>query len=217
MYIAPGDERFDSMSLRQGDILQGVPFPLMDDSKMRVFVDIAGEWDYNSINSLTPKLHRERNDDEWATVVAPVRFGFCAILANCCDLELHAGRMHAHTVAAARLHLITGDLRNNPERFASLRANKDPRNPIDPGYIDYFYMEQHALLLEQDWKVHFDQVVSLPTGDMTRLLGRKILQLDDRTRVKFKIKLGFTYMRLNTDELNSGLENPWQAEPPQNG
>jgi hypothetical protein len=185
----------------------------MDDSKIQIFVDVAEGWDYRSINTLTPKLRTERADNEWATVVAPVRFGFCAVLSNCCDLELRGGRMQAPTVVAARMQLITGDIRNNPERFASLRGNKDPRDPRDPGYIDYFYMEQHELLQQQDWKVHFNQVVSLPTNNMTRLLGRKILQLDDRTRVKFKIKLGFTYMRPNQEELNAGLENPWQGEP----
>ena len=44
------------------------------------------------------------------------------------------------------------------------------------------------------------------------MLRKKILQIDDRTRVKFKIKLAFTLGRTNDDE--DGLENPWQ-EPPQ--
>jgi hypothetical protein len=30
--------------------------------------------------------------------------------------------------------------------------------------------------------------------------------------MKFKIKLGFTLMRANEDELQAGLENPWQEE-----
>ena len=53
---------------------------------------------------------------------------------------------------------------------------------------------------------------SLPTTDIALLLRKKILQLDDRTRMKFKIKLGFTLMRANEDELQAGLENPWQEE-----
>jgi hypothetical protein len=44
-------------------------------------------------------------------------------------------------------------------------------------------------------------------------MQKKVLQLDDRTRVKFKIKLGFTLMRINEDERRLGLENPWEAAP----
>ena len=101
---------------------------------------------------------------------------------------------------------------SNPDLFSSLQANKDPRDRNDPGYIEYFYLEPHELLQGQDWRVHFNQVVTLPTTDITLLLRKKILQLDDRTRMKFKIKLGFTLMRANDDELKAGLENPWQQQ-----
>lgn len=33
--------------------------------------------------------------------------------------------------------------------------------------------------------------------------------------MKFKIKLGFTYARVNREELEAGLENPWATEAPQ--
>lgn len=169
MFIARGEARFEDTGLRQGDILEGVPFPLLDDSKLRIFVDIAHDWDFKSIDSLTPKRHRERNDDQWVTAHVPIRFGYCALLANCCDLELRDGRIPAPTVALARLHPI-GDILRDQERLASLKANKDPRNQRDPGYIDFFYLERHELLQNQEWKVHFNQVVSLPTQDLNRLL-----------------------------------------------
>jgi hypothetical protein len=65
------------------------------------------------------------------------------------------------------------------------------------------------MLQGQDWRVHYNQIVTIPTSDITVLLRKKLLQIDDRTRVKFKIKLGFTLMRLSEDELGAGLENPW--------
>jgi hypothetical protein len=91
------------------------------------------------------------------------------------------------------------------------KSNKDPRDPNDPGYIDFFYLEQHDLLQGRDWRVHYNQITTLPTTTIpTFLLRKKILQLDDRTRMKFKIKLGFTLMRVNDEERRLGLENPWQ-------
>ncbi len=29
--------------------------------------------------------------------------------------------------------------------------------------------------------------------------------------MRFKIKLGFTYARVNREEIEAGLENPWQV------
>jgi hypothetical protein len=213
LFIARGEAGFEDMGLRQGDILEGVPFPLMDDSKLKVFVDISKDWDFKSVDSLTPKRHQERKDDQWVTAQIPVRFGYCAVLANCCDLELHDGKISAPTIPLARLHPI-GDIQTDPARLASLKANKDPRNEEDPGYIDFFYLEKHVSLQNKEWKVHFNQITSVPTIDLSRLLSRKILQLDDRNRVKFKIKLGFTYARVNKEEIAEGLENPWEQQAP---
>lgn len=215
MYVARGSDGFDVASLRQGDILEGVPFPLLESANIQILGDISSNHDFSSLPILSPRLHRHREDHEWTTGVAPLRFGFCAVLTNCCDLEPRNGKVQTHAVVLARLRPIPPDIRRNQELFGSLSANKDPRDPTSPGYIDYFYLESHEQLQGQDWRVQFNQVVCLPISDITLLLRKKILQLDDRTRVKFKIKLGFTYMRLNDGELAAGLENPWQ-EPFQN-
>lgn len=213
MYIRRDSDGFDVASLRQGDILEGVPFPLMDHGKINVLGSVAQDQDYNSLPPLSAKTHQHRDDREWVTAVIPVRFGFCAVLSNCCDLEPREGRIQAPVLTLARLRPIPNDIRSTPALFESLKANKDPRDRNDPGYIDFFYFEPHALLQNQDWRVHYNQVVTLPTTDITLLLRKKILQLDDRTRMKFKIKLGFTLMRANDDELIAGLENPWQTVP----
>jgi hypothetical protein len=210
LYIVRGAEGFDIASLRQGDILEGVPFPLMDHGKMQVLGAISQDRDFNAIPVISPKTHQHRDDREWVTAIAPVRFGFCAVLSNCCDLEPRDGKVLAHAVVLARLRPIPNDIRNNAEWFGSLRANKDPRDRQNAGYIEWFYLEPHELLMGQDWRVHFSQVVALPTTDITLLLRKKILQLDDRTRMKFKIKLGFTFMRDNEDERVAGLLDPWQ-------
>lgn len=210
MYIVRGAQGFDVASLRQGDILEGVPFPLLEREQMRVLGEIAPDQDFTSVPALAAKLHPHRNDPEWTTATAPVRFGFCAVLSNCCDIEPRNGRVLARMIVLARLRPISPDLRNNQDNFDSLRANRDPRDRNQPGYIDYFYLEPHQQLQERDWNVEFNQVISLPATDITLLLRKKILQLDDRTRMKFKIKLGFTYMRPSQDELAAGLENPWQ-------
>ena len=216
MYIIRGAEGFDVATLRQGDILEGVPFPLLDHRTLQLLGNIQTDRDFNAAPEIAPANHKQRDDREWLTAVVPVRFGFCIVLSNCCDLESREGRISSPVFNLARLHPIPDNLRNSSQLFDSLRANKDPRDPNDPGYIDFFYLERHALLQDRDWRVHYNQVTTLPTASIaTILLRRKLLQLDDRTRMKFKIKLGFTLMRVNDDELRLGLENPWLGEPRQ--
>lgn len=215
MYLTRGTEGFDETSLRQGDILVGVPFALLEHGKMHVLGAIAQDYDYAALPSISAATHERRADKGWVTIQVPARFGLCAVLSNCCDLEPRDGRVQTYAVTLGRLRPISPDTRNDPERFASLKANRDPRDTENPGYIDYFYLEPHALLEGTDWNVHFNQVVTLPTIDIALLLRKKVLQLDDRTRVKFKIKLAYTLGRINDDEIAAGLENPWQERPAQ--
>jgi hypothetical protein len=212
LYLVRGAAGFDDAVLRQGDVLAGVPYPLLEHSKTHVLGEIAEDYDYAGLPTISSKTHDHRGEGGWVSIQVPARFCFGAILSNCCDLEPHGGNIRAHAVTLARLRTISNDIRNAPVRFNSLRANKDPRDPDDPGYIDYFYLEPHAVLQGQDWSVNFSQIVTLPTTDIALLLRKKIIQLDDRTRMKFKIKLAFTLGRVNDDEINAGLENPW-AQP----
>jgi hypothetical protein len=208
-----GAQGFDDAALRQGDILAGIAFPLLAGGQTQVLGEVAGDYEHGGIPGIAPKTHIHRGEPGWVTIQVPAVFCFCAVLSNCCDLEPRGGNLRAAAVVLARLRNISPDLRRSEDRFNSLSANKDPRDPQDPGYIDYFYLEPHQLLQGQDWSVHFGQVVTVPAVDIASLLRKKILQLDDRTRMKFKIKLAFTLGRANDDELAAGLENPWHELP----
>ena len=210
MYLVRGTEGFDETSLRQGDILTGVPFALMDHGKMHLLGAIVQDYDYAAVPSISARTHEHRRDKSWVTIQVEARFGLCAVLSNCCDLEPRDGRVQTLAVTLARLRPVGPDIRNDPERFGSLRANRDPRDRENPGYFDHFYLEPHALLEGKDWSVHFNQVVALPITDIELLLRKKALQLDDRTRVKFKIKLAYALGRISDAEIGAGLENPWQ-------
>jgi hypothetical protein len=214
LYLVRGTDGFDESSLRQGDILAGVPFPLLEHGRMHVLGAIAQEYDYAALPTISAKTHEHRSDKGWVTLQVPARFGLCMVTSNCCDLEPRDGHVQAYAVTLARLRPISDDIRNDAARFASLTANKDPRDTQNAGYIDFFYLEPHALLEGKDWNLHFNQVVTLPTSDINLLLRKKVIQLDDRTRAKFKIKLAFSSGRFNDDELNAGLDEPWQEAAP---
>ena len=219
MYIARGAPGFDAASLRQGDILAGIPFVLLEHAKTFVIARVLANYPFVELPHLQCQMQTHRQDAEWVLVQALAKYGFCSVISHCCDLEPRAGgRVATTAINLARLRLVPPDIRNNAARLASLTSNADPRNPAGPGYIDRFYLEAHTDLNNTDWIVHYNQIVTIPVTeqDVPILLAKKVLQLDDRTRAKFKIKLATSLGRLTEDEVNAGLENPWEvpaAEP----
>lgn len=112
-------------------------------------------------------------------------------------------------VTVARLIPVKTSILNDAEKIGSLRANKDPRNAEDPGYIDYFYLEPNAALNNDQLVVDFGQVSALLGSEYNRLLARKVLQLEDRARMKFKVKLAAYFGRMTDEEYALNIENPW--------
>ena len=112
----------------------------------------------------------------------------------------------------ARLIPVPARILADPQRLESLRANKDPRMGSDPGFINLFHISINERLGDAEWIVDFNQFVSIPGSEFPGILRSKILQMDDRSRVKFKIKLAASLARLTEDEQKRGLNDPWDRE-----
>jgi hypothetical protein len=219
LYLVRADAGFDALSLRQGDILTHIPFPLLENGKIHVLGDLSRNAEYiEGLPKVSSSAHEQANDKLWVTIQVPARFGFAVVTSHCCELEPRNGRLRPAFLTLARMRPIPDATRNSEEKFASLRANKDSSDPVDPGYKDLFYLEPHALIDGKDWSVHFNQAVTLPTSDIDLLLARKVLQLDDRTRAKFKTKLAFSIGKYTDEEHAAGLDEPWnEGAPPAAG
>ena len=74
-----------------------------------------------------------------------------------------------------------------------------------------YYLVPHVSLGGNESVVDFSQISAIPTSEYSQLINRRVLQLLDRERVKFKIKLAAYLGRLSDDEAASGLQNPWQV------
>jgi hypothetical protein len=116
------------------------------------------------------------------------------------------------TISVARVMAIKETITRDAQKLSSLRANKDPRNQNDPGYLDYFYLQPHVAIENMEWVVDFAQIAPVPATEYQQLLQRKVLQLVDRERVKFKIKLAAYLARLTDEEVVAHLENPWLSQ-----
>ena len=134
-----------------------------------------------------------------------------AVISHCCELELRNGKCLLPTIGLARILPVKPSIIGNAQKLVSLRGNKDPRDPNDQCYLDYFYLAAHGALAGTENVVDFSQISSIPGSEYSSLLSRKVLQLLDRERVKFKIKLAAYLGRLTDEEASAGLENPWKV------
>ena len=57
----------------------------------------------------------------------------------------------------------------------------------------------------------FAQVVTIDWGAYSVVLQKRIFQLDDRTRAKFRIKAGQHLGRPAKEDLDAGLADPWDG------
>ena len=208
MYVSSGN--LDTNCLRQGDILDAVPFPIIDvDAAVLGRIDAAGMQIPLPKIVTIPREHRAQQD--CFTMQVKTRLSPGAVLSHCCELELRNGKCLLPMIAVARITPVRASIIAHAQKLASLRGNKDPRNPQDSGYLDYFYLEAHESFGGIENIVDFAQVSSIPGSEYSSLVGRKVLQLMDRERVKFKIKLAAYVGRLTDEEAAAGLENPWQV------
>jgi len=199
----------DMSCLRQGDILKEIPFPLLSTQDLLVLGSVAEHQGQSQRRSLVAVTRVHRQDPDWVTAQIPIRFCYCAVLSQCCDLAPRHDKIRMPTISLARLIPVPARILNDPEALASLRGNKDPRNVADPGFINLFYVPAHEYLDATEWVVDYNQTVSIPSQEFPGILRKKVLQMEDRSRVKFKIKLGASCTRLTDEERDGGLENPW--------
>jgi hypothetical protein len=205
VFVADADMQLDC--LRQGDVLEGIPFPLLDFKKLSVLSQIRSDRS-NPSPAIVPATYLHRNDPTYYWAQLPVKLAFAAVISNCCEVEPRHGKLLQPAFMVARLIPIKDSITENPGKLDSLKANKDPRS-VAPGYIDYFYIETHPRLDGKDWMVDYSQVASIPNSEFPGIMKKKLLQMKVHDRVKFKIKLAAYYGRIDDDEAADALPEAW--------
>lgn len=198
----------DFACLRQGDILANIAFPQVVTGKM-AFLGVAslerpGDLVFN------PQAPVVR-DLPMYTCQTQARVGFGAVISQCCDLEPREGnRIDQPTIALARLAPITRGILNDREALADLRSNSDPRLP-GAGFLNLFHVPAHERLEGREWMIDFGQVFSIPSAEFPAILGRKVLQMDNDSRIRLKVRLSASFARFTEEEWASG--HPWLQAP----
>jgi hypothetical protein len=202
----------DMTCLRQGDILANVLYPLLLTEDVR----FMGVMDANDLESQSPSFRVDTASYRKLpslTCQLSCRIGYAAVVSNCCDIEPENNRIRrTHAIVLARVVPIPVGIERDPNNLESLKANRNPLNlGAGPGHINRFYMPAHELLGPGEWIVDYSQVLSIPSQEFPEILKRKILQMDDDARIRFKVKLAASFGRFSPEEQQSG--HPWLVAP----
>ncbi|MFY9725803.1 MAG: hypothetical protein WB579_18035 [Bryobacteraceae bacterium] len=196
----------DMTCLRQGDILGNMPFPVMRSGKLS-FVGKIEPPTPGSEPAFVP-LPSEDARGRLFSIQTPARIIFAAVISQCCDIApRRGGKIEGqHTIALARLVPLPDKARGDPELLASLRANSNPTGP-EAAFLGLFHVPAHAALNNAEWAIDYSQVLCVPAPDLSVVVRRKLLQMTDEARIKFKIKLSYFYGRLTDEEI--AMDHEW--------
>jgi len=200
-------EQPDMTCLRQGDILGGLPFPVLRSGK----VSFVGKVDPLTLADATFVPQAEESRGRLYSIQTPARIVLAAVISQCCDIApRRGGKIEGqHTIALARLVPVPDRARSDAESLASLRDNTNPYTST-PSYLGLFYLPAHPSLYDEEWVVDYSQPFCIPAAELPAALKRKFLQMTDDARVRFKIKLAHFYGRLTDEETSMGHE--WLQE-----
>lgn len=191
----------DRSQLRQGDIIKGLFYPQINCEKLQLtgqpFVDLTDTTTESKQGNLLAVAEKKHGFTMF-TAQVKVFCGFFVILSQCCDIARRQGKLEIPAFAVSPLLEIPYSVRNSSEKLNELQSNRLE------SFINFFYVFEKQPLL-QDYVVDFNQIVSLPRSEFDFALSRKVLQMTDKSRISFKLKLSSHFGRPTQEELDSKL------------
>src|ERR1700729_886792 len=191
-------EHDDPASLRQGDIIRDVFFPLSRPGSLKYLAT------YSSGSGTNIKLepHVEKPPGSIKQYVQSITHGlvsYGAGISQCCDLDKKHPKA---SFSLCRVILFERGRYRNPD---ALVQNIDPWGPENP-HFQFFYLGQ-INGLEGEYLADFGMLTTLGWSDYQFALQRKIHQLDAVNRNKFRVKAGAYWGRPPQEDVNAGLSN----------
>jgi hypothetical protein len=195
-------DQLDGNTLRQGDIVADVPFPLLRLDKKPKFLGTfkRGKGEHVELDAAIEPIKKR----PWLVSLVPTSISFCCVLSQCCDVASNQNPPPPSFVVC-RLVPVTSGMRN-AENYEGLRNNIDPFGAGHP-YYQLFHIG-HEPPLDEEYVADFGQAASISWLDYDAILKRKILQLDDLERSKFRIKAGAYFGRTPVEDKH--LAYPWE-------
>lgn len=192
-------------SLRQGDIIANVFFPLTRPGLLKYL----GTYGSGTGTDISLQTFVEAPPGSTKKYVQSISHGVVAhgaVISQCCDLD----KKHPRTsFSLCRL------IRFEPQRYRKIEAltnNIDPWGPENP-HFQFFYLGE-IQGLDGEYLADFALLTSFGWSDYEFILAKKVHQLDDLNRNKFRVKVGAFFGRPTDEDTAAGLGNPYGPVTP---
>lgn len=195
----------DPASLRQGDIIASVFFPLTRPGLLKYIASYTSGSDVNiAVEPFIETPQGSRRSYAQSICHGVVAHG--AIISQCCDLD----KKHPKTsFSLCRLTLLDRKRYKNVE---ALINNIDPWGVENPHFQFFYFGEIDGL--EGEYIADLALLTSLGWMDYDLVLAKKVHQLDDLNRNKFRVKVGAFFGRPMDEDVAAGLANPYEPVAP---
>jgi hypothetical protein len=195
----------DPPSLRQGDIIGSVFFPLTRPGLLKYLATYASGSDTNM--RLEPFLEVPQGSRKsYAQSICHGVVAHGAVISQCCDLD----KKHPRT-SFSLCRLIPFE-QARYRHVEALINNIDPWGPENP-HFQFFYLGGIDGL-DGEYLADFGLLTSFGWSDYDLILRKKVHQLDDLNRNKFRVKIGAFFGRPTDEDAAAGLANPYEPAAP---
>ena len=197
----------DLAELRQGDIIQGLFYPEISCSEISLLGKPANLFTNETISNGEEQLpnliaNLEKKGKQGLsgfTAQINVYYGFFIVISQCCNLARRDdGKPKSSAFVTAPLLDIPYNLNKDQEKFNIFKSNSLET------YISSFFVAQ-KFPIKKDYLVDFNQIISFPRTQYDFLIKNKILQMNDKTRIQFKLKLMSHFGRATQEERDAGI------------
>jgi hypothetical protein len=190
-------------SLRQGDIISDVFFPLTRLASLKYLATYSSGTDVAF--DLKPYIETPAGSiKKYAQALCHGVVAHGAVISQCCDLD------KKHPKASFSLcRLIPFDLAKYKNSTA-LKSNIDPWGNENP-HFQFFYFGQISGM-PGEYIGDFGLLTSLGWSDYDLMLKKKVHQLDDLNRNKFRVKVGAYFGRPADEDVKAGLSDPYSVD-----
>jgi hypothetical protein len=193
----------DSSSLKQGDIIKDVIFPIARPDTLRVISRAVGI----AAGKVLVEAVLEGSDKRPYHLVqvqgVPM---ICAVLSQCCDV-VQSQNPPPPAFVLCKVVPVPKNIRKHQGSYDALTANLDPYGDRKAFFQNFWFGKIAGL--DSEYMADFGQVMTVSWMDYDYTLKNKIAELDDLNRARFRVKVGAHFGRVTEEDKAAGFEDPY--------
>jgi hypothetical protein len=199
MFIA----EFDASSLKQGDVIKDVVFPIARPDTTRFISRAVG----TSAGKVVVEPVLEGSDKRpYHVVQVQGSHMTCAVLSQCCDV-VPGQNPPPPSFVLCKVVPVPKAIRKHQGSYETLTSNLDPYGDRKAFFQNFWFGK--IIGLDGEYMTDFGQVMTVSWMDYDHTLKNKIAELDDLHRAMFRVKVGAHFGRVTDEDKAAGFEDPY--------